>query len=98
MNKSDGNGENSFLAQKSVSAFTSESSSPSGEREPCSRKRPPASNDSLSPDRQRRVVGLSKRGHQLLKSKKFQSARDVFEQACRLDGQNPYILSGLAEC
>jgi tetratricopeptide (TPR) repeat protein len=98
MNKSDGDGENSVQTKKSVSDFTREYSFPSREEKPTSRKIPPDPNDSLSPDRQRKIVGLSKRGHQLLKSKKFQPARDVFEQACKMDGQNPYILSGLAEC
>jgi len=96
MNKSDGNGGNSFQTKKSVSDFTGENTSSSREENPASRKIPPDPS-SLNPDRQKNIVGLSKRGHQLLKAKEFQAARVIFEQASELDDSNPYILSGLAE-
>jgi len=98
MNKSDGNGRNSFQTRKSVSDFTNGYSPPARAETSASRDIPPEPNDSSDPDRQRQIVGLSKRGHRLLKGKEFQAARDIFEQACELDGHNPYILSGLAEC
>jgi len=98
MNKSDGNGGNSFQTKKSVSGFTGECSPSSRKEKPTSRNIPPEPCSSSSQDRKKNIVDLSKRGHRLLKGKEFQAARDIFEQACELDGQNPYILSGLAEC
>lgn len=51
-----------------------------------------------SAEERRKLIELSKRGHLLLKENNVHQARELFEQALRLDPENPYILNGLGEC